>query len=147
MKLTEEQIKDIAEELDCGMRCFYNLKTGEIKTILNFDNWLGADEEPWEDEIKEIEENWMDLFEFEEMDSRESFSVMADFAESIENAQLREKLINALNRPKPYRNFKWVIDNSGEYRQQWFDYKKSRYIEWVKDQIELYNNRQDEEGE
>jgi len=147
MQLTEQQIKDIAEELDCGMRCFYNLKTGEIKTILNFDNWLGADEEPWEDEIKEIEENWMDLFEFEGMDSKESFRVMTDFAENIDNDQLREKLINALNRSKPFRNFKWIIDNSGEYRQQWFDYKKSRYIEWVKDQIELYNNSQDDEGE
>ena len=32
MKLTEKQIEEIADNLDCGMRCFYNLKSGEIKT-------------------------------------------------------------------------------------------------------------------
>jgi hypothetical protein len=38
MKPTEKQIHEIAQDLDCGMGCFYNLKTGEIKTLLNFDN-------------------------------------------------------------------------------------------------------------
>jgi hypothetical protein len=52
MKLTEKQIEEIADNLDCGMRCFYNLKTGEIKTLLNLDSWIGADEEPWEEESK-----------------------------------------------------------------------------------------------
>ena len=34
MKPTEKQIEEIADNLDSGMRCFYNLKSGEIKTIL-----------------------------------------------------------------------------------------------------------------
>ena len=52
MKLTEKQIEEIADNLDYGMRCFYNLKTGEIKTVINFNNWIGADEEPWAEELK-----------------------------------------------------------------------------------------------
>ncbi len=55
MKLTEKQIEEIAENLDCGLRCFYNLKTGEIKTKLNSDSWIGADLEPWEEEAEEID--------------------------------------------------------------------------------------------
>lgn len=141
MKLTEKQIEEIADNLDCGMRCFYNLKTGEIKTLLNFDNWMGADEEPWEEESKEIDENWDDYFEFEGFETHESFRIMADFAERIDNPKLQDQLINALNRPKPFRNFKLQIDNSGEYRQQWFDYKKMRFVQWVKEQIDL--NEQD----
>jgi len=141
MKLTENQIEEIADNLDCGMRCFYNLTTGDIRTLLNFDNWIGADEELWEEESREIEENWDDYFEFEGFETRESFRIMADFAERIDDLKLQEKLINALNRPKPFRNFKWLIDNSGEYRQQWFDYKKMRYVRWVKEQIDL--NEQD----
>lgn len=137
MKLTEKQIAEIADELDCGMRCFYNLKTGEIKTIINSDNWIGADEEPWEEVWNEIEDNWDDYFEFKGLESHESFQIMADFAENIENKRLQNNLINALNRRKPFQNFKWHIDNSGEYRQQWFDFKKMRYIEWVKEQIEI----------
>jgi len=74
---------------------------------MNFDSWIGADEEPWEEDMKEIEENWQDYVEFEGMESHEAFRVMADFAESIDDSKLRERLINALNRPKPFRNFKW----------------------------------------
>jgi hypothetical protein len=139
MKLTEKQIEEIADNLDSGMRCFYNLKTGEIKTILNFDNWIGADEEPWEEESKEIDENWGDYFEFVGFESHESFQIMADFAESIEDNRLQNNLIDALNKRKPFQNFKWQIDNSGEFRQQWFDYKKMRYIQWIIEQIDLNN--------
>jgi len=139
MKLTDQQIKEIADNLDSGMRCFYNKQTGIIKTVLNFDSWIGADEEPWEEELKEIDENWSYYFEFEGMTSRESFNLMADFAESIDNSRLQDRLINALNKPKPFQNFKWQIDNSGEYRQQWFDYKKMHYIELVKGQIDNNN--------
>lgn len=141
MKVTENQIEEIADKLDCGMRCFYNLKTGEIKTILNFDSWIGADEEPWEEDSKEIDENWGDYFEFDGFESHDSFRIMADFAEKVDDTRLQDKLINALNRPKPFQNFKWQIDNSGVYRQQWFDFKKMRYIEWIKEQIDL--NRKD----
>jgi hypothetical protein len=141
MKLTEKQIEEIADNLDCGMRCFYNLKKGEIKTLLNFDSWMGADEKPWEEEFKEIDENWDDYFEFEGFETHESFRIMADFAERIDDPKLQDQLINALNRPKPFRNFKLQIDNSGEYRQQWFDYKKMRFVQWVKEQIDL--NEQD----
>jgi hypothetical protein len=145
INLTEEQIKEIAEYLDCGMRCYYNKRTGEIKTIMNFDSWIGADEEPWEEDMKEIEDSWEDYVEFEGMESHEAFRVMADFTESIDHSKLRERLINALNRPKPFRNFKWQIDNSGEFRQVWFDYKKQRYIEWVKDLLEAYHWKNDNE--
>ncbi len=139
MKLTEKQIEEIADNLDCGMRCFYNRKSGETKTILNFDSCIGADEEPWEEESKEIDENWDDYFEFVGFESHESFQIMADFAESVEDNRLQNRLIDALNKRKPFQNFKWQIDNSVEFRQQWFDYKKMRYIQWINEQIELNN--------
>ena len=113
MELTEKQIEEIAENLECGMRCFYNLTSGEIKTILNFNNWIGADEEPWEEELEEIEEHWDDYFEFVGFESHESFQIMVDFAESIDDHRLQNRLIGALNKRKPYQHFKWEIDNSG----------------------------------
>jgi len=144
MKFTEKEIEEIADNLDCGMRCFYNLKSGEIKFLINFDNWIGADEDPWEDEFKEIDENFDDYFEFQGFDSHESFQIMADFAEIVEDSILKNKLINALNRAKPFQNFKWQIDNSGEFRQRWFDFKKSYYISRVKTQIDLYTENLNE---
>ena len=65
--------------------------------------------------------------------------LMVDFAESVDNPGLQERLFIALNRSKPFRNFKWQIDNSGEYRQRWFKYKDQRYIKWVKEQLDDHN--------
>ena len=140
MKPTEKQIEEIADNLDWGMMCFYNLKTGEIKTLPDVDTWIDADEELLEDESNEIDDNPDDYFEFEGFESHETFDIMADFAESVDDKLLKDRLVNALNTPKPFKNFKLQIDNSGEYRQQWFDFKKTRYIHWIKEQIDLVNS-------
>ncbi len=141
MKLTEEQIKEIAENLDMGMRCFCHLKTGEIEATPDFfsGDWIGQDTEPWQETLDKLDENWGDYFEFEKMTSNESFEIMTDFAGSVDNQQLQDRLFKALNKSKPFRNFKWEIDNSGEYRQKWFDYKNQKLIEFVKTQIEQHN--------
>ena len=144
MKLTDKQIEEIAEELEAGMRCFYNLKTGEIKVIVNLDSWIGADEEPWEEDIKEIEENWSDYFQFEGLNSHDSFRIMADFAENVDDDKLRERLVKVLNKSKPFSNFKWQIDNSGDYRQAWFDFRNARFVDWVKEQIKFHKLDKDE---
>lgn len=141
IKLTDGQIKEIADWLDSGMRCYYNKQTSEIKKILNFDNWIGADEELWEEDLKELEENWENYVEFDAMSSHDSFLVMADFIDTVDNTFLQERLVDALNKRKPFQNFKWIIDNSGKYRQRWFDYKNSRYQDWVIEQLESINMR------
>ncbi len=143
MKLTEEIIREISENLDLGMRCFYHLKTGEIETIPDFTraDWFGCDTEPWQETLDKIDENWGSYFEFEKMTSHESFEIMADFAKTVDNQKLQEKLYMALNKSKPFRNFKWEIDDSGAYRQKWFDFKNQRLIEFVKTQIEEHNQQ------
>jgi hypothetical protein len=51
VKLTEKQIGEIVCNLDYWMRCLYNIKTGELKTASDFNNWIGADEEAWVEEL------------------------------------------------------------------------------------------------
>lgn len=145
LNLTDKQILEIAENLESGMRVYYNLKTGEMKSIINFDTWVGGDEELWREELNEINEHSNDYLEFEGFSSNQSFQIMVDFAESINEPHLMNKLFKALDRPKPFQNFKWEIDNSVEYRQMWFDFKRIRFIERVKEQIEMYNLRLDEQ--
>jgi len=140
IKLTKDQIKEIAEQLDCGMRCYINKETGEIKTVLNFESWQTDDEEPWEDVLNDLEENWDKYVEIDRMESHESFEIMADFAENVDSRELRDSLINALNRKHPFQNFKWVVDNSGPYRQKWFDFKNQRLIEWVENKLDEINS-------
>lgn len=144
LKLTKKQISEIAENLDIGLRCFYRPKTGEIKTLIVIDDWLDKTDELIEQEHKEIEDNITEYIEFDKLTSYESFSIMESFAEKIDNKDLQEKLINALNRAKPFRNFKWLIDNSGDYRQKWFDHKNQKAIEFVEKQVEEYNELSDQ---
>lgn len=67
--------------------------------------------------------------------SRESFKIMEDFVETIGDWRLRGRLSEVLSERKPFKNFKWHIDNSGTYRQKWFDFKNTRVCEWVAEQI------------
>ena len=61
---------------------------------------------------------------------------MADFTEQLDdNSELKRQLIAALNKKKPFREFKFVIDNSGVYRQQWFNFKNERLKQWVNDKF------------
>jgi hypothetical protein len=113
-----------------------------IKFMLDFDSGY-ADEELWEDDIKELDENWDKYVEIQKMESHESFEIMADFAENVDNRELRDSLIKALNNKHPFRNFKWVVDNSGPYRQKWFDFKNQRLIEWVETQLDVINTIND----
>ncbi len=147
MALSKEKIKEIAEDLDCGMKCYYHKKTEKIITIIDFDSHLGADEEPWEDVINELDEHSADYFEIERMDTRENLRVMESFAYFVNDSALKDKLIDALNRPKPFASFKWIVDNSGEYRQKWFDFKNQKYIEWVEARINDINSTEEFDNE
>ena len=62
---------------------------------------------------------------------------MADFAEQeVTNRFWQNKLIDALERSKPFRRFKDIIDTYDTLREQWLTYKHTRYTEWVKEKLE-----------
>jgi outer membrane cobalamin receptor len=144
IRITKEQIKEIAEQLDCGNRCYINKEAGDIKTTPDFDNGY-TDEELWADVLEELEENWDKYIQIEKMESHESFDLMADFAASVDSRELRDSLINALNKKHPFQNFKWVVDNSGLYRQKWFDFKTQSLKDWVIAQLDSANIAHDDE--
>ncbi len=137
MKPTEKDIKEIAELLDCGHVCYYHQKDGKIENFIEDSDLYFAtgEKNPWDeirDKVKKGSDNYI---RFEPMESRDSYRVMEDFAYTVDSPGLKNDLIDALNRRGPFQNFKFVIDNSGEYRQKWFDFKNERYIEWVEDQL------------
>jgi len=60
---------------------------------------------------------------------------MEHFIDTVDNERLREKMIDALSRRKPFQNFKSTIDNSGDYRDKWFKFKERAMMEWVERQL------------
>jgi Uncharacterised protein family (UPF0158) len=131
--MTDEQINELADNLDCGLRCFVHKTRKTIVTTNNSD----SDSELWDEVNDEIETNSESYVEIEKMDSHESFRLMERFIDTVDNSQLRNKLEEALRRPRPFANFKFDIDHSGPYRQKWFDFKRQQMIEWVRGQLSM----------
>ena len=139
--LTTKQINEIAQEIDCGLRCYLNLKTGRIISTPDFELNFDDGKEFYEEELEELENNWGDYAEIERPRSNDSFRFMADFAEQLKDGnRLKDRLFDALNKNKPFSRFKLEIDNSGEFRQKWFDFKLAKLENWVTEKLEEIQN-------
>lgn len=146
LTFTKEQIKEISEQLDCGFRAFYHKQTGDLIFVPNTDEHFDTDTNAWQDDLDKLDKNFFEYQEIEAMESSDSFRVMADFAEQLTDTELKDNLITALSRKKPFSNFKFLIDNAGEQRQSWFDFQNKRYIEWVEEQIKIQNDIDQQEN-
>jgi hypothetical protein len=129
---------EIAGELLIGFMCFFNPETLEIesvpqKMIVDPEEFEMITGEKYTDaEMKHLQ--WQECIEVEPMDSHESFKVMEHFIDEVDDNNLQNKLINALNRHKPFANFKYIVENS-EYRQQWFDFRQEQWELYVWDTL------------
>jgi len=135
MQLTDNQIKEIASQLECGYRCFLNRITGELVFIPDVNKFPDIEIESWSNEIENIESDNNDFVEIEPLESKDYFTIMFQYAETITDNNLKNKLISALNKRNPFREFKHVIDYSGEYRQKWFDFKNNKMQDLIRENL------------
>ena len=131
IKLTDGQLSDIAQELEMGMVCYVHKETGELKSIPE----EMIDEEEWEDVLNEIDNDAENYIEIEKMDSNHSYRVMERFIDTVDDKQFADRLLNAINRSKPFHNFRYELDYSDEYLKKWYAFKSQAMIEWVKEQL------------
>lgn len=132
--LSKEAIQRVVDELQCGLRVFYHKETFDLVFVPDMDLYPEM-EEFWQEDLDKLEKYADDYMEIDPMPSSIGFSTMEDFAEQVHDKFLQQKLLDALNRKGPFSNFKFVIDNSGHFRQLWFDFKAIRYMEWVERQL------------
>lgn len=138
--LTPEQIREIAEQIDCGNRCYLHKRTGELLSLPDMENNSFEDDEFFTDELEKLENEFSEYIEIERPSSHESFNIMVDFTNQLaDNNALKSKLIEALNRRKPFREFKYQIDNSGIYRNKWFAFKNAKLQQLVLNAFEAAN--------
>lgn len=140
-------INPIAQSIDAGFSCFLNPETLEMEDVpkMLIDNSHefemltrhSADEE----ELKH--ESWQEYYTFEPLDSHESFLIMQNFTENLNDEILREELFDALNNKSPFANFKRVIDKR-ELSGHWFPYKMEYLEDHVKQIIysEIHENKE-----
>jgi hypothetical protein len=144
----QNAIKDIAESIDSGLVCFLNLDTAETedfpKEMLDNPEELEAMTGVSFESLNFKHTGWENCVSFDPLESFESFDIMRQFTDSLEDKWLKDKLINALNNKKPFAHFKAIIDNS-DYRQNWVDFKKQFMGNYVKELLllELENKDSD----
>ena len=146
--LTTEQIKQVADELDCGNNCYWHKTTGELMFIPEgVENYDFNPGEGWDEQLEKLENYPDDYVEIDRMRSHGSFQVMEAFVETLaSSSNIAKRLTYALGNKKPFQGFKYIIDNSGDVRQMWFDFKTQATKNWVHEKVdEIMNEYQ--EGE
>jgi uncharacterized protein UPF0158 len=134
--LSDDKIKDIAQDLDCGFICYINIQTGEHLTIPKEYDSFEADG-AFDEDVAKVEKNKELYLKIEPPKSGEAHRIMQEFAYSLPDQiyHLKGKLIEALDNRKPFRNFKFIIDNSGEYREKWFAFREQQLIKFLKNHL------------
>ena len=87
-------INEIAQQLDCGNECYFNQKTKELICIPNADLMAMGDEEYYKevfkDDLKKVKSQKKDLIKFEVLESFESYKIMEDFKNQINEIILKK---------------------------------------------------------
>ena len=142
MEIDKIVIQQIAQYIDCGHDCYYNLKTKDLFWIPNIDKLATGDEyyhrEIFRDALNKVKSEEKNLIKFEVLESYQSFKIMEHFKNQIGDDRLRNSLQQALNKRKPFQNFKYLIDHS-EFREDWFEFKQKELEKIVIKTIERHN--------
>jgi hypothetical protein len=65
---------------------------------------------------------------------------MENFLEVVDDQNLRGRLFSALNKRKPFNNFKQIIDYSGDYREKWFKFKRDSLVYIITERFNFLSN-------
>ncbi|MDD4192719.1 MAG: UPF0158 family protein [Mangrovibacterium sp.] len=145
-------VSKIAESIDCGFVCFLNPDTLEIeeqqKMFIEDPEEYDEDTGESEESIESNYQSWKKCITFEPPEPFDSFKIMEHFVDKLNDTKLQDKLVNALNRKRPFTNFKFIIDRS-PYRQDWFNFKRQWMENHVKGllMLELQKEQKDDQVE
>jgi Uncharacterised protein family (UPF0158) len=134
-----DKLREIAQDLDAGMKCYYHLETGETVATPDDSHFDEFDDELLEELMEEVEKAPEKYLVFEPMDSQQSFRLMEGFVENIADKNTSLRFQDAIAFRKPFQNFKQLLGAYPELREQWFVYKDQEHVEWVKEQLEAMN--------
>jgi hypothetical protein len=140
LSLNEKEVDQIATQLLKGMICFYQIDKKKIHQMPDDEDYFNYDlTEAEEDVLDEIDDNPENFAEFTKMEPSQEHQMMQDFIDrKVKERNLAEDLVNALSKPKASTGFKFLIDGS-KYKVEWSEYRKGKYEDWVKEQIDSFN--------
>lgn len=119
-------LEEIVESLDTGFIVFVHRHTFELLSYPDPAHWSELDAlDQWLAIKDRLEAEAADFVEIAPLSSKESYQIMQDFAQQVQDARLRERLLEALRSPKPFRHFRHMVDESDE-ADAWRAYRLAR---------------------
>ncbi|RJX17310.1 MAG: hypothetical protein C4570_08330 [Ammonifex sp.] len=144
LEIDFEEIAAIMDEQDLLNGYYVDTLTGdlvvipsELSELESFDKETIVELPEWERElipvVQEIQEG-SDRYELvPRVYSSEVYDLMVQFAETVSDRQLREKLEIALNGRGAFGRFKRVLGDYPEERERWFDWKLAKMSDWIRE--------------
>jgi hypothetical protein len=125
-------------------RLVMNLSEGECAEPNIVERLLGQADAPNCEEYELRDQLIIELSEpdrFISIDARPSYEAFKDmeaFIETVADIELRDRLLDALDRRRPFRRFKDVLIEFPEEQQQWYAFQNARLrehiVEWLHDE-------------
>lgn len=150
-KKLKVDLSELVHEMELGdnleLTGYLDTETGEILSMP--DNVMRAVEDSdeaaealpdWEQELVEIAENILGdeknrFLLIPRRESREGYELMAAFAETVTNSDLREKLAVALDGKGAFRRFKNVLNHHPDELDRWYEFKdesiREEAVQWL----------------
>jgi hypothetical protein len=144
LSLTEKEVDLITAQILKGMVCFYQIDKKKIHQMPDDEDYFNYDlTEEEEDILDEIEDQPDNYAEFTKMEPAQEHQMMQDFIDrKVKEKNLAEDLVNVLSKPKASTGFKFLIEES-KYKSDWIEYRKEKYNDWVKEQVDSFNYTED----
>jgi len=76
MKVTIEQLREITDNVEMGYACFLHKKTGGIESYPDNLELMYDEDNPFQETIDKVEDDFENYIEFGSMPSREAYQVM-----------------------------------------------------------------------
>lgn len=137
MKVSKTVVKEISDELQIGMVCFVHIKTGNIEAYPKDIEAHDDQFEFWNEIIKKVQRDIDNYVKLDGMPPSDSFAVMESFTKTIQDQNLQAQLLDILAKPKPFSNWKNIVERSFEQRENWFKFKTDKYENWVEKQLSV----------
>ncbi len=126
---------DIIDLLDDGEIVYIPRQTQEILSYPDPQRWGESEFIDLIEEVKARAEAEPDMFVvIDPPDPRDAYHIMEDFIFTVEDEQLRDRLLEALNSKKPFRYFRATVEDS-PLRASWYDFKDARMKIWLLDML------------
>lgn len=135
LKLTKEQLQEIVDSYDMYFETFenfLNLETGEVVMVQEYG---GEDKD--EELLEDIDENPDRYAHIPHRESHDGYIDMVDFAETVEDQELRSELLDILSGGKRiFRRFKDALYADREVQERYYRFVEERSRQRVLDWLE-----------